>query len=203
MALSRRSPSDPYQIATIFVAGEKKEIKLCAATMRKSTFDYSRTAIPTLPSNAAPAMDDRCAAKAGKNSRLLGSDTVLGFQAFRYESRSGGENGRDYEERITWYAPGLNCYTVRLDAVKKSPDGTVLGNFQRAPLNVTLGVPADSFFSSEAYEEVLPSVLERGAFIGKLDADRANPAAKEGALKRVQVYFDRLDAKYRSLRADP
>ena len=112
--------------------------------------------------NVKPAPPAESSAKcAVPDGALLGAESLLGIETFKYSRGSAG--------MLSWLAPSLNCFPLRSE-FHFSPSPT----FQVAS-NVTLGTPPASVFEPPAgFAEVSP--MEAQHMITTLMMRRANPA---------------------------
>jgi hypothetical protein len=151
-----------------------------------------KTTSPLKSSSLVPPTNPTCLPVDGGRSRLVGTDTVLGWPAYVYELNHTAENGSK-EITTRWLAPALNCREIqgRLEIRSESrPDKTL---WNRA-VSLTVSEPDPTLFAvPDDYREVSPGEMERER--AKSLGRAALPATLEEHLKSKDEAYSRARSK--------
>lgn len=190
---------DGSQIREVILPAQAKSILVSDLTRTKCTFSARRLLSPgwthgSKESRAPYNLGSTCENAAGEKASRIGSETILGFPAYLYDSRQTFVNG-DTEELVRWLSPALGCRALRETGRKYDPGRNLIGHFERRVIQIVLGEPEDALFHvPEEYREVSPS--EQSLAIHRALYPQRDLPPKWSAM------LDRLDRRYQREQAE-
>ena len=140
------STDNPNQERVVFDTPGRKRTVITDSARLKSTYDYSALAgsVPLQRPHSA-----NCSQESSHSTRTLaGEEVILGLPTFKYRTAMEpfSEDGST-EERTYWYAPSLDCFEVKLTAIRRDKPGTTTGEFVKEITSVQVGEPDASWFN--------------------------------------------------------
>lgn len=145
----------------------------------------------TLPldfsSRVPPPADPPCLPSDGGRSKFVGTDTILGWPVYVYESSETTRGGTKLTN-TRWLAPALNCRDIQGRLEIRPESGAAKTSWNRT-VSITPGEPDPALFVvPEDYREVSPGEMERerAKFLGR---PVLPPAVEERLKSQDEAYF--------------